>query len=1174
MALTATFAADLSQFSKSLAEAQVELQVFDRATRNATRGLTREIERFSGQQISVEAARMAEAVERVGGVSKLTEAEVARVAGVVDEFAGKMRVLGNEVPPNIAALQGELERLGTTNGKTAGLMAGFGKAAAALGPVLPIASVGAATMAVIGFAAASVKAAGDVLDLSNKLGVSSDFIQELRQVANQTGSTVEAFTDATFKLGINVSKGSEAARDAVKALGLSYEELKRQSPEEQYRRTIAGLEQVEVVTERNRLGQALFGKQWAEIAAAVAEGHTKIAQAARISSRAQLEALDEAGDAWQQLKDDVHAFSTGMMGDLLRFAKMARTGFDGFTDAQRQELAARLGAGEDVTQLIRDFEAANRAAQAAADSARAASTAGAAAAEDFVARLAAAQREAAQLRAGDTAQLDAALALNEQSLTDIADQFGVSEQALRLYQESTRKLAADLETGRRATEGFQAALAQLTGGEALRDAEEALRLLNAAGGPAAVLPSKMQALADTFQRAADAARHLGRTRVADEFARLATALRPALASTRTAGDFFAGLVAGVQDADSQIRALNGGSLHDLSSFTLPETAAATAAARVELEKFTRAGAMLAPTVQQVQPQITSLGESLQQGITEVAERIPNTIAQALVFGGSLKDAARSLASQLGAAIGKDVGASIGKSMGNEKLGGIIGGAVGSLAGLVVDAIASIGRTAGEDVMRRVGYDFGVQISEGLAEGIADESRRLFRGNRQAAELFNLGAIIEEGGGLSDRNIHRMTARLRDIFVMLDTGAFTTAQATEAMNESFGHFADYWTEQGGLVSRQMLEIIQLSRQMGVESQAVAEFVATQITGATNGLATFYQTGADAAEALAGHQARLAELQAELGRAGSADRARLEQEIAEVTRAIAQQQAVLEAVGVTTEQQALAAGAAIAAMVAQLQRDGMTIPAALAAVQPAVEALAAQLERAGLSGGAAFDDIRRLAGITSDEIAGPVLTAVSGLAGALEGLHNSGLLTQDVFAGLGSQMTQAFDALLGQGIAGDDALRLMQPTLQRLWQLQQDFGYEVDEATQALLDQAEAAGLVGDEQRDAQERAARAMEQVAERLGEIIDRLYGVEDAGKAAARGIDAAGRATDGLPAGSRASEAPAPTSTRAASAQAQAGARASGPPVRVEVPVNLDGYQVARVVVPHVPTASRRLGA
>ena len=148
----------------------------------------------------------------------------------------------------------------------------------------------------------AIESAGQVNDLAKQLGVSTDFIQEMQHVADQTGSSVETFTAATFKLGVNVAKGSKEARDAVDDLGLAYEDLKGQLPEDEFRAVIKSLEDVENVQERNRLGMALFGKTWKEMSTSVAEGMTEIADGAPKMSKATIDALDSMGDAWDRMK--------------------------------------------------------------------------------------------------------------------------------------------------------------------------------------------------------------------------------------------------------------------------------------------------------------------------------------------------------------------------------------------------------------------------------------------------------------------------------------------------------------------------------------------------------------------------------------------------------------------------------------------------------------------------------------------------------------------------------------------------------------------------------------------------------------------------------------------------------------------------------------------------------
>jgi hypothetical protein len=112
---------------------------------------------------------------------------------------------------------------------------------------------------------------------------------------------------------------------------------------------------------------------------------------------------------------------------------------------------------------------------------------------------------------------------------------------------------------------------------------------------------------------------------------------------------------------------------------------------------------------------------------------------------------------------------------------------------------------------------------------------------------------------------------------------------------------------------------------------------------------------------------------------------------------------------------------------------------------------------------------------------MLESVAGVGQALTGLQNSGILTQEMFVGLAGQVTDTYNSLIAQGKDGNQALLLMQPTLQTLWELQQDFGFTVDDSTQALLDQAQTSGLVGEQMRDINERILGVLEAIAEVLG---------------------------------------------------------------------------------------------
>lgn len=180
---------------------------------------------------------------------------------------------------------------------------------------------------------------------------------------------------------------------------------------------------------------------------------------------------------------------------------------------------------------------------------------------------------------------------------------------------------------------------------------------------------------------------------------------------------------------------------------------------------------------------------------------------------------------------------------------------------------------------------------------------------------------------------------------------------------------------------------------------------------------------------------------------------------------------------TAAQAQGLQAATVAAFSEMVARGATVPEALDTVAVSIDSLKIGLEESGLKGTEAFGALGEMARIAGDEKMAPLANALAGTQTALSGLHNAGMLNQEMFSGLTMSATDAYNKIVGMGGDGRAALMMMAPSLQTIWELQQDFGYEVDAGTQKLLDQAEQAGMVGAAHQDAQERAAKAMEKVA-------------------------------------------------------------------------------------------------
>jgi len=118
MALTGELFADFSDFTRACDEAVVSLKGFETGSEKVKASLDRMVDNFTGRKIIQDATLMAEAVERVGGSSNLTEKELRKVGATATEAAEKLTAMGQAVPPEIAALAEDFKKL-DTGAKTA-----------------------------------------------------------------------------------------------------------------------------------------------------------------------------------------------------------------------------------------------------------------------------------------------------------------------------------------------------------------------------------------------------------------------------------------------------------------------------------------------------------------------------------------------------------------------------------------------------------------------------------------------------------------------------------------------------------------------------------------------------------------------------------------------------------------------------------------------------------------------------------------------------------------------------------------------------------------------------------------------------------------------------------------------------------------------------------------------
>jgi hypothetical protein len=321
---------------------------------------------------------------------------------------------------------------------------------------------------------------------------------------------------------------------------------------------------------------------------------------------------------------------------------------------------------------------------------------------------------------------------------------------------------------------------------------------------------------------------------------------------------------------------------------------------------------------------------------------------------------------------------------------------------------------------------------------------------------------------------------------------------------------------------------------------------------------------------------------------------------LTQAVAALAALEEQSATTLTQFEGAAQAAAAGLVVAFTeaiQQGESAISVLQRLGPSIQSLQAMFGRAGISGGAGFGQLSVLQDIATGAQTGPIVSLAQGLGQALAGFANSGLLSPELFTDLANGIGQAYKQLELLGKGGLEAARLMQPSLQAIWQMIQDnpeLADRLDDSTKALLEFAVANGLVGDKFRPAIDRMIDAIDALLKKLDELIDKIKGVPpvttntgDNTNNSGNNNNGSGNNNGGGGQGGDYTNLPMAMGgivtrpTRALIGEAGPEAviplsRGSlfSPTITVIAPLQVDGYEMARAVTRYQPSVYRTYGA
>jgi hypothetical protein len=203
----------------------------------------------------------------------------------LDKSVGE-RVMGS-ITEGIGKLGGALQ---TNVGMP--ILAGIAAGVVALGAVF-IASAGS-----------MIAHSSAVVDLADKYRLSTDAVQRFKYAAEQSGTSIESLVQGSSLLAKNLGEGSDETRQAIDALGLSFANLRNQSPEQQLGAVLQKISAIKNPTDQAAVAAQLLGKSFRELLplAGDLENLTKRAEElGLVLAEKDVRAAEELGDALDTL---------------------------------------------------------------------------------------------------------------------------------------------------------------------------------------------------------------------------------------------------------------------------------------------------------------------------------------------------------------------------------------------------------------------------------------------------------------------------------------------------------------------------------------------------------------------------------------------------------------------------------------------------------------------------------------------------------------------------------------------------------------------------------------------------------------------------------------------------------------------------------------------------------
>lgn len=162
-------------------------------------------------------------------------------------------------------------------------------------------------------------------DVANRTGVNVEALQAYARAAADTGVAVETFAKQIQKLTINIGQASldDKEREKFEKLGITFENLKKQTPEKQFEQIVDAISRIADPAERAATAVQFFGKGGIELGelftlgpGALTQMREEAVSLGQVVSEDAVKAIDSMNDSFAAVWATVKGLAGSILGEL------------------------------------------------------------------------------------------------------------------------------------------------------------------------------------------------------------------------------------------------------------------------------------------------------------------------------------------------------------------------------------------------------------------------------------------------------------------------------------------------------------------------------------------------------------------------------------------------------------------------------------------------------------------------------------------------------------------------------------------------------------------------------------------------------------------------------------------------------------------------------------------